>query len=55
MAVFYSNGKYIQSIDAVTLGFTTLLYGMNSDAHNRIYLAAGDKIVVLQIQAAQQQ
>jgi len=53
--VFYSNGKYIQSIDAVTLGFTTLVYGINSDAHGRIFLAAGDKIMVLQIQAAQQQ
>lgn len=53
--VFQTNGKYIQSIDAVTLGFTTLINGMNIDKRNKIYLALGDQIMELQIQAPSQQ
>ena len=53
--VFQSNGKPIRSIDAVTLGFTSLVYGMNIDKNGRIYLALGDKIMELEIEAALQQ
>lgn len=53
--VFQSNGKPIRSIDAVTLGFTSLVYGMNIDKNGIIYLALGDKIMELEIEAAVQQ
>lgn len=53
--VFQSNGKPIRSIDAVTLGFTSLVYGINIDKNGIIYLALGDKIMELEIEAALQQ
>lgn len=53
--VFQGNGKTIRSIDAVTLGFTSLVYGMNIDKNGIIYLALGDKIMELEIEAAVQQ
>jgi sugar lactone lactonase YvrE len=49
--VFDSNGTPIQSVDALTLGLTTLIYGMNLDNNGKIYLALADKIMELNIQA----
>jgi sugar lactone lactonase YvrE/DNA-directed RNA polymerase subunit RPC12/RpoP len=52
--VFDSNDTPLQSIDVLTLGFTSNPFGMALDNKGKLYLALGDKIMVLKIQAPQQ-
>lgn len=48
--IFDTKGLFLKSIDADTLGFKTLIYGMNIDSQNNIYLAEGDKVEKWQIE-----
>jgi sugar lactone lactonase YvrE/DNA-directed RNA polymerase subunit RPC12/RpoP len=49
--VFDSNDTPLQSIDVLTLGFTSNPFGMTLDNQGKLYLALGDKIMVLKIQS----
>jgi hypothetical protein len=48
--VFGTDGHFIQSVDALTLGVDALIYGMTIDRQNVLYLALGDRIMELKIQ-----
>ena len=52
--VFDSNDTPLQSIDVLTLGFTSTPFGMTLDNQGKLYLALGDKIMVLSIQKPSQ-